>query len=253
MDAHLAPRSVPLSPTLHPENQQALHALLCGIGRELRDPLAGLRTGFDQLLGDAPEPIPPELQSHVATITGLCDELLRLAGGYLEYADAVRGPSPTRPEVLTLGAIVSDLDRRFGGKARDRGLIFETAVAAADAQVVADPGRCARIFDNLINNAIAYTPSGGRVRVEAGLDGDTWILTVEDDGPGIPADSQTRVFEPFHRLNRDEHSSTPGEGLGLSVCRELVAQLRGQIVLQSAADQGARFTVVLPKSPGAMA
>jgi len=256
MDAHPDPLAtpVPSSPGLddHQTDEQALHHLLCDLGQELCHPLASLRNGFDSLLDDAPKPIPPEHQSHVATITGLCDDLLRLAQGYLDYAEAARPSSPLRPENLTLGAVVDELGRRFGSKARDRGLTFETTVDAADAEIVTDAERCARIFANLIDNAIAYTPRGGRIRVEARVDGDSWLLTVEDDGPGIPAESQAKVFEPFHRLNRDEHSSTPGEGLGLSICRELAAQLRGRILLKSEVDRGTRFTVVLPKSPDAI-
>lgn len=258
MDAHLAPRDeFPFSsaPDVenHPTNQRDLRVLLRGLGQELREPLARLRTGFDQLLGEAPQPVAAEHRSHVATIRELCDDLLRMTGGCLEYAEAAKADEPARSDNLTLGAIVAQLDQKFGQKARNRGLTFETVVEAADARIIADAERCARIFDNLIDNAIAYTPSGGRVRIEAALDGDSWVLSVEDDGPGIPADSQAKVFEPFHRLSRDEHSAIPGEGLGLSICRELTAQLRGQIVLRSEADRGTRFTVVLPKHPGAVA
>lgn len=253
MDAHPDPRAIPLSSAPEIDNQRedqrVLHNLLCGLGQELCGPLAELRTGFDRLLDEAPQPIPTEHQRHVATIEELCDDLLRLTSGYLEYAETARAVTPTRSDNLTLGAIVAELDHKFGEKARGRGLTFETAVNAADARIVADAERCARIFDNLIDNAIAYTPSGGRVRIEAAIDGDSWILSVEDDGPGIPADAQAKIFEPFHRLKRDEHSSIPGEGLGLSICHELATQLQGQIVLQSEADQGARFTVILPKHP----
>lgn len=258
MDAHLAPREVPSSPAAAPsiDNQQtdqhALRVVLRGLSQELRGPLTKLRAGFDQLLDEAPEQ--PEHGGHVAAIKGLCDDLQRLAGGCLAYAEAARADQPTRADHLTLGAIVAELDRRFGEQARDRGLTFETAVGAADAPIIADADRCARIFGHLIDNAIAYTPSGGRVRIEAALDGDSsWVLSVEDDGPGIPTDSQARIFEPFQRLNRDEHSSIPGEGLGLSICRDLTAQLRGQIVLESEADRGTRFTIVLPKRPDVLA
>ena len=232
-------------------DQTDLHNLLCGLSQELRQPLAALRAGFGQLLNDAPKPIPPEHQGHVATITGLCDELLGLTRGYLDYAEAARSSNPSRPQALTLGAIIADLDCRFGPKARERGLAFETLADPSDVEVVADAERCMRIFHNLIDNAIAYTPSGGRVRVETRLDGDSWLLIVEDDGPGIPAESHARIFEPFHRLNRHEHSSIPGEGLGLSICRELTAQLRGRISLRSEVDRGACFTVALPREPDA--
>lgn len=231
----------------HRADQEALHSLLCGLGRELCQPLVALRAGFDQLLSEAPGPIPPEHQGHVATITGLCDELLGLTRGYLDYAEAARPSSPAQPRPLALGAIVAELDRRFGSRARERGLTFDAVADAADAEVVADPERCMRIFDNLVANAIAYTPPGGRVLVATRLDGDSWLLAVEDDGPGIPAESQARVFEPFYRLNRDEHSSTSGEGLGLAICRELAARLGGEIHLWSEVDRGTRFTVVLPR------
>lgn len=231
----------------HQADQEALLTLLRDLNQELRHPLASLRAEFDLLLDDAPGPIQPEHQGHVTTITGLCDELLGLTRGYLDYIEAARPSGPSQPRRLTLGAIVAELRQEFAPIASDQGLSFETVVEASDTEVVADPERCMRIFENLIANAIAYTPRGGRVRVETRLDGDSWVLTVEDNGPGIPAESQARVFEPFYRLKREENSSIPGDGLGLAICRALTTHLRGEIHLWTEANRGTRFTVVLPR------
>ena len=94
--------------------------------------------------------------------------------------------------------------------------------------VVTDASRCQQIFGNLVSNALKYTPVGGRVRVTGRAEADSWSVIVSDSGPGIPAESLDRVFEPFFRLSRDEHSVIEGSGLGLAICRELVDATPGR-------------------------
>ena len=112
--------------------------------------------------------------------------------------------------------------------------------------MVTDASLCQQIFGNLVSNAIKYTPRGGHVRVEAQSGPDDWCVTVSDDGPGIPADSLDRVFEPFFRLPRDEHSRIEGNGLGLSICRELTERLSGTIILDSTVGVGTTREGPLP-------
>ena len=95
-------------------------------------------------------------------------------------------------------------------------------------------------------NALKYTPEGGQVRLTARHEGDHWLVVVADSGPGIPSESIAKVFEPFYRLSRDEHSGVEGSGLGLAICREMVDQMRGEIAITSAVGQGTRVTVELP-------
>ena len=84
------------------------------------------------------------------------------------------------------------------------------------------------------------------MRVTGRVDADSWSVTVDDSGPGIPPDAIDMVFEPFFRLARDEHSGVEGNGLGLAICREMVAQLRGEIALSSVVGQGTSVTVRFP-------
>ena len=84
------------------------------------------------------------------------------------------------------------------------------------------------------------------MRVSGKVEADSWSVTVADTGPGIPPEALEMVFEPFFRLARDEHWGVEGNGLGLAICRELVTQLRGKIILSSVSGEGTIVTVAFP-------
>ena len=86
------------------------------------------------------------------------------------------------------------------------------------------------------------------MRVTGKAEADSWSVIVSDSGPGIPAEALDRVFEPFFRLARDEHSGIEGSGLGLAICRELVTQLQGEIALNSVVGEGTSISVRFPAS-----
>ncbi len=182
-------------------------------------------------------------------MVSLCDDLLRLTRGYLDYAGLVSGSRSTSLGSFSLGAIIREIDRQFRAAALARSLSWEAVAVEPSVQVVTDASLCQQIFGNLVSNAIKYTPSGGSVRVEGEARPDGWCVTVIDDGPGIPADSLERVFEPFFRLCRDEESRIEGNGLGLSICRGLIERLGGSIVLDSTPGVGTRAQVFFPGRP----
>ncbi|MCC6904411.1 MAG: HAMP domain-containing histidine kinase, partial [Anaerolineae bacterium] len=107
-----------------------------------------------------------------------------------------------------------------------------------------------RVFDNLIGNAIKYTPPGGRVAIDLAA-GPVWVSTrVADSGIGIPEDEMPRLMTEFFRASNARHANIPGTGLGLSIVRRLVTRHRGTIDVQSVPGQGTTFTVRLPYSCG---
>jgi signal transduction histidine kinase len=186
---------------------------------------------------------------HVTTMMGLCDELLHLTRSYLDYAEVVRGSRSPSLGTFSIGAVVREIDRQFAPLARSKGQAWSAVALDPDAQIVTDASRCQQVFGNLVSNALKYTPRGGTIAVAAGSEGDEWSLTVKDDGPGVPADALERIFEPFFRLPRDEHSKVEGTGLGLAICRELAAQLGGRVIVASEVERGTTMKVVLPKQP----
>jgi len=234
-------------------DQGELRSLLTSLSHELCRPLVSLRAGFDLLLGDACAAVTVEQRGHLLTMVSLCDDLLRLTRGYLDYAGLVNGSRAASYGSFSLGAILREIDRQFRPSALAKGLNWEAVAAEPETHVVTDASLCQQIFGNLISNAIKYTPAGGHVRVESKAGADDWCVAVIDDGPGIPAESLGRVFEPFFRLSRDEHSRIEGNGLGLSICRELIERLHGEIDLDSIPGSGTTVKVRFPCKPTTMA
>jgi len=249
MDA--TPAADPLGPPPPRFDQRELHRLLCSLSDELCRPLASLRTGFDLLLGEGPAGFSPAQKGHVGTMRGLCDELLQLTRSYLDYAEVIRGTRAPSLGTFSIRALVHEVDRTFAASARTKGLSWSAEAVDGDALVVTDALRGQQIFAALASNAVKFTPAGGRVRVEGRLEagGDAWSLTVSDDGPGVPADQMQRIFEPFYRLNREEHSTAEGNGLGLSIAMELAEQLGGRLLLESEEGRGTVVRAVFPRQP----
>ena len=223
-----------------------LRSVLSSLSHELCRPLISLKAGFDLLLGEPASTFTPDQRNHMLTMVTLCDDLLRLTRSYLDYAALVQGSRPLCLGRFTVGALVHEISRQFGPMAAARHVHWETHVDDPETSVVTDASQFQQILGNLVSNALKYTPAGGRVRVEGRVDVDSWSVTIADSGPGIPPDAIEMVFEPFFRLARDEHSGVEGNGLGLAICRELVAQLQGEIALESVVGVGTTATVRFP-------
>jgi signal transduction histidine kinase len=225
----------------------ALRSILSNLSHELCRPLISLRTGFDLLLGESPSAITSDQRGHLLTMVSLCDDLLRLTRGYLDYAAIVQGSRPLCLGSFTVGALVDEIDRQFAPVASSRQVKWVSHAEPPESVVVTDASRCQQIFGNLVSNALKYTPVGGEVRVAGRVEAESWSLIVSDSGPGIPTEALDKVFEPFFRLARDEYSGIEGSGLGLAICRELVIQLQGDIVLDSVVGQGTSISVRFPR------
>jgi len=229
-------------------DQTELRSILSNLSHELSRPLISLRAGFDLLLGESPPTISPDQRGHLLTMVALCDDVLQLTRSYLDYAAIVQGSRPLCLGSFTIGAVIDEIDRQFAPIASARLLNWESRADAPEMVVVTDASRCQQIFGNLVSNALKYTPMGGTVRLSSKADTSSWSVTVADSGPGIPPEALERVFEPFFRLARDEHSGIEGSGLGLAICRELVYQLNGEITLDSDVGSGTSISVRFPLS-----
>ncbi len=115
-----------------------------------------------------------------------------------------------------------------------------------DIAILVDTKRIARVLDNLISNAIKYTSEHGHIDVVSKVGHDTVVIEVIDNGLGIPDDVQATIFEPFQRVNTEEHMTQEGTGLGLSIVKTLVEQHGGTISVESEIGQGSCFIVTLP-------
>jgi two-component system sensor histidine kinase BaeS len=174
-----------------------------------------------------------------------------------DLASAEAAPLQAQPTAVDLDAAVHDVEMELDGLRRERGVALVVTVPAG-LRATVDPGHLSRVLRNVIGNAIAHSPVGGRVTVSAGQigpvvdDQDPRVaLRVADEGPGIAPDDVPHVFERFYRADpaRAVDPATgrrTGSGLGLTIARELLAANRGTIVVQHTGPTGTTFRIELP-------
>ncbi|RFU38307.1 sensor histidine kinase [Actinomadura logoneensis] len=214
--------------------------LIADAGHELRTPLTSLRTNIDLLLRsqDSGRELPPDTRRRLlASVKAQMVELSSLVGDLLELARPVEG-QPARETVALHEAVQRAVER---ARLRGPGLVVEAETSPWFVR--GDPGQLERAVVNLLDNAVKFSPPGGRVRVR--LDGGE--LTVRDEGPGVAPEDLPHVFERFWRS--PSARSLPGSGLGLSIVARVVGEGGGRVSLEPAEGGGTLARVVLPGSP----
>ena len=219
--------------------ERARAEFIANASHELRTPLFSLG-GFLELL--AGEELDEETRAEfLAAMREQVTRLTKLATDLLDLSRMDAGRLSVAHEELDLERLGEELVGEFGPRATAGGHVLEETLSGS-VPGRGDGARVLQIGRILVENALVHTPPGTRVRVSASLDGGRATLTVEDDGPGIPPDKQTDVFERFFRL---EGSVASGSGLGLAIARELAELMDGRIELDSGEGR-TRFTLVLP-------
>jgi signal transduction histidine kinase len=109
-----------------------------------------------------------------------------------------------------------------------------------------DENKLRQVLVNLVDNAVKYSPDGGRVELRVRSSNGSCLIEVADEGLGIPPDEYDRIFEKFYRLDPQQTQGVGGSGLGLYICRELVERMDGSLRVESEPGKGSRFTVELP-------
>jgi two-component system phosphate regulon sensor histidine kinase PhoR len=136
---------------------------------------------------------------------------------------------------------------RGRAEAKNLSLTFDPGNLGSETLVLADEEAIRQIFDNLIDNAIKYTPDGGKVRMACSHARDMVTVEVTDTGIGIPRDELPRIFERFYRVDKARSRELGGTGLGLSIVKHLISSIQGQISVTSRPGSGSRFTVKIPR------
>lgn len=228
---------------------------VANVSHELRTPLASIRATAETLLDGAandPNAAPRFLQ----TIIREADRLVRLSTDLLELARAEStGREHTR---FDLAALLSDVAARFAAPAERRGVVLDLA-PSFPIFLEADRSEIDQVLFNLLDNAIKYTPAGGRVsaRLERRENDTKTVVIVEDTGIGILSQDLPRLFERFWRADRARRfqhdgggGGTAGTGLGLSIVKHIVEAHGGNVSAESELGRGSRFTVTLPSNQG---
>lgn len=231
------------------EAQQALRVrdeFLASASHELRTPLSHIK-GFVSTLRQTDVEWDAETrQDFLAEIDRETDRLAKMIGDLLDMSRLESGELDRMERISTRPA-----ELVAGGLDRVRGLVvgnsIEIDVPTDLPEVLADPSQLERVVANLVENAAKYGRPGTPIRLAAAVDGGELELQVEDEGPGIPAGEEERIFEKFYRL-RTDGPTVPGTGLGLTISRQIV-QAHGGRIRAETHPRGARFVVRLPLKP----
>jgi two-component system phosphate regulon sensor histidine kinase PhoR len=218
---------------------------IANVSHELKTPLAAIK-GYAETVELAVQDDPDAALHFMQQITSQCLRLERLVHEMMQLARAQAGPANLHLSSVSLAEIVDDAIRTYEPVAAANGLDLMVELPADKAKIIADREATLTIANNLIGNAIRYTPTGGEVRVSIEEHAEQWALIVQDTGVGIPPSEQTRIFERFYRGSRNEESGTGGTGLGLAIVKHLTQAQDGDVSVTSTPGKGSRFCVCLP-------
>jgi two-component system phosphate regulon sensor histidine kinase PhoR len=211
---------------------------------ELRTPVAAI-VGVAETLAAGAADNPEARQSFLEILIRHSQRLSRLTSDLLDIARLEAGYRP-RVEVVELNRSIDAVIGSLQVKADDKRIELSKTVPA-ELRVSAERAAVEQILTNLVENAIKYTPSGGRVHVQAELKGSKIRIIVADTGPGIPSEHHARLFERFYRVDDARSRDLGGTGLGLAIVKHLSLANGGDVSVESEVGRGSRFIVSLPR------
>ncbi|MBA4189241.1 MAG: PAS domain-containing sensor histidine kinase [Planctomycetaceae bacterium] len=223
---------------------------VANVSHELKTPLAVIKSSTETLIDGAAED-PESREMFLTQITREADRLEELIQDLLSLARIESGNLGLEPMTLALGQAITDCMERHQGRAEVKTLtMVEKPPSDVRGEIFAwaDPDALRQVMDNLVDNAIKYTPNGGRITVRWTRSTDTVSFEVEDTGVGIHADDLQRVFERFYRADKARSRTIGGTGLGLAIVKHLVQAMKGQVRASSTLGKGTTFRVTLPRA-----
>lgn len=216
------------------------------VSHELRTPLTSIKA-YSETLSDNIESINRDTIRDFLRVMGEeNDRVIKLVDNMLDYSCMENGHLKVEKAACDLGALIeeihSDLERTLIAGRIDS----EVKLPRTPLVIEADGELIRQLIQNLVSNAVKFTPEGGTVRVTLEEEASAARITVEDTGRGIPEDQLEKVFERFHQVDASDTREHGGSGLGLAICKNIVEWHDGRIWVENVKEAGAKFVVMLP-------
>jgi len=215
------------------------------VSHELRTPLTAIRWAAQNLIDGIPAKSPPPIEHYLQDIHASSLHLGRMIENLLDVSKIESGKLEILPESVCLAEMIDTVIHSVTPLVAGKSLQMQTEVSK-ELQVKADRDALQEILSNLIENAIKYSPEGKTVSVHACETEGRVVISVRDEGMGIPAEKQKAIFEKFERVAQNKKIREKGLGLGLYIVKKLVEAQNGAIQVQSQIGVGSTFTVTLP-------
>ena len=222
------------------ETDRMRRDLVANVSHELRTPITALQAGLENLVDGVEPPGPEQLR----TMLKQAERLGRLVTQLLDLSRLESGAMPLQRSAFEVQPVLEDA----ADESRLHAPHVQVSVLVDEPGLVADgdPERVHQVVANLLENAIRHSPTGGKVEVRARPDKGRVAIEVLDEGPGIPEEEASRVFERFYRADTARSSSAGGAGLGLAIGRRIVDLHGGDIRAERRVPTGCRMVVLLP-------
>ena len=215
------------------------------VAHELRSPLSAIKQQNHVLLEGLCGPLGEKQHEFVSRGSNRIDSLLELINDLLDVAKIEAGKYVQRRVPTDIGQVIEDTIALMDSKAREKGIVLSFSLKDLKP-VQADPKNIEEIFNNLISNAINYSPEGGKVTVTAQGQGEYMEIRVEDTGVGISPEELPKIFDKFYRVKHPKTRQVIGTGLGLAIVKGIVDAHHGTIDVESVVDKGTTFRILFP-------
>ena len=225
-------------------NDVSRRELIANVSHDLRTPLASLQGYLETLLVKNDTLSESEKLEYIQTAYENSQRLQKLITELFELASLENNDATLHFEAFSMSELAQDVSQKFKLLAKNKGIKLETKIPEMPVFVSADIGLIQRVLENLIDNAIKYTPHGGEVEIELNI-GDSKISTIiRDTGQGISRHDEQHVFERFYRI--EKHRNQDGSGLGLAIVKRIMQLHNSSISVAPARNKGTIFSFDLP-------
>jgi len=218
------------------------NGLISTVSHELKTPLTSVRLAIHLLLSEKIGPLSVKQSEVLEAAHQDSDRLYRVIEDLLDISRIESGSSEMQLQTVNVESLLLQVTEKVRPAFKDHGIALTLEVPAEAPAVFADPQRIPLVFDNLLSNALKYTPRGGAVRISARSAEDMVQFMVEDTGIGIAPEYLPRLFEKFFRVPGQEQVDS---GLGLTIAEEIVVAHGGRIEVASQPGKGTRFTFTI--------
>jgi PAS domain S-box-containing protein len=215
------------------------------VSHELRTPLTSIRGYLELLLDGGAGELAEEQHRFLSVVDRNSKRLMQLVGDLLFLAQIEAGKLALDLGDVDLDEIVAESVEAAKPMADEKGITLESSVERLPS-MIGDRSRLGQVLDNLVSNALKFTPKGGSVAIRASAADGTAVLEVEDDGMGIAPEDQELLFDRFFRSTEATERAIPGTGLGLTIAKAIVERHEGTIEVESVAGKGTTMRVRLP-------
>ncbi len=219
---------------------------LSNVSHELRTPLTSIKGYADNLLDGVVGELDERQRRYIERISQNSERLVKMINDLLSLSRIEAGRIEFNPTDFSLYSLMEEMVFEFTNMAKKRGVSLSFN-CPPDLTIFADGDKLREVIINLLDNAVKFTPSGGRVTLQAEDRERCVDISVEDTGAGIPQESLDEIFDRFHQVQMRGKVNSEGIGIGLAIVKSLVELHGGNVTVRSEPGKGSRFTVTLPK------